>query len=111
MLSSNQETPYSSFRHRILTIIDVLETETIIVFACGHIYHLSHLHGQPTPHEQEAPQEQLLSSPRLHHQPSTVQSSALSRAVGLKVTNARLLRDKIGSGCKICAESLNDSSH
>ncbi|KAM5448504.1 Vacuolar protein sorting-associated protein 41 [Microsporum audouinii] len=87
------------------------ETETIIVFACGHIYHLSHLHGQPTPHEQEEPQEQLLSSPRLHHQPSTVQSSALSRAVGLKVTNARLLRDKIGSGCKICAESLNDSSH
>ncbi|KAK2849612.1 hypothetical protein FQN49_005587 [Arthroderma sp. PD_2] len=81
------------------------ETETIVVFACGHIYHLSHLHGQSTPEGEES-QEQSSPSPRLHYQPSTIQSPILSRTVGLKVTNARLLRDKIGSGCQLCAGSL-----
>lgn len=95
----------------ILTgINDLLETETIVVFACGHIYHVSHLHGPSTPEELETPQEHGPASPRLHYQPSSIQSPALSRTVGLKVTNARLLRDKIGDGCRICAESLKDSA-
>ncbi|OAL73812.1 vacuolar assembly protein [Trichophyton violaceum] len=86
------------------------ETETIVVFACGHIYHISHLHGPSTPEEQDTPQGQDPASPRLHYQPSSIQSSALSRTVGLKVTNARLLRDKIGDGCRICADSLKDTA-
>ncbi|EGD98323.1 vacuolar assembly protein [Trichophyton tonsurans CBS 112818] len=86
------------------------ETETIVVFACGHIYHVSHLHGPSTPEELETPQEHGPASPRLHYQPSSIQSPALSRTVGLKVTNARLLRDKIGDGCRICAEALKDSA-
>ena len=88
----------------------LLETETIVVFACGHIYHVSHLHGPSTPEEQDTPQGQDPASLRLHYQPSSIQSSALSRTVGLKVTNARLLRDKIGDGCRICADSLKDTA-
>ncbi|EEQ84361.2 vacuolar assembly protein [Blastomyces dermatitidis ER-3] len=116
------------------------ETETLIGFACGHIFHVSHLHldhyhhQQPptttsnttTDHEQRPtsptptlrpppPPPQTSSRPHTastsspsHPDYATTQFSPLfSRTVGPKVTNARLLRDKVGDGCGICTAKSN----
>ncbi|PGH15419.1 hypothetical protein AJ79_02395 [Helicocarpus griseus UAMH5409] len=106
------------------------ETEPLVGFACGHIFHLSHLHLNPHQHKQTKQQEQEQGSDhqtptsptptvrptsrsRSRSRPQTASydydheqqpfSPLLSRTVGPKVTNARLLRDKVGDGCAICA--------
>ncbi|EEH44696.2 uncharacterized protein PADG_00985 [Paracoccidioides brasiliensis Pb18] len=103
------------------------ETEPLIGFACGHIFHVSHLHhahARP-PHQDEtltqhpsatdppqpptcpiqSPSQQQTPAPSslLQDYTSTQFSPLLSRTVGPKVTNALLLRDKVGDGCGICA--------
>ncbi|OJD11872.1 hypothetical protein AJ78_07441 [Emergomyces pasteurianus Ep9510] len=109
------------------------ETEPLVGFACGHIFHASHLHldhshyknqsTATTDHEAPptsptptlAPSAQTPSRPQTastsfptHPDYSTTQfSPLLSRTVGPKVTNARLLRDKVGDGCGICASRKN----
>ncbi|KMU79652.1 VPS41 protein [Coccidioides immitis RMSCC 3703] len=76
------------------------EKEPLVGFACGHVYHLSHLHLTPWSHSSGEGHSQLEPSQSTLYEDS---SPLLSRTVGLKVTNARLLREKIGDGCQICA--------
>ena len=73
------------------------EKETIVGFACGHVYHLSHLLQSDDDKDaktQEAVEEE--------DQENTTHT--FSRTVGPKVTHARLLKDRIEAvgGCKVC---------
>lgn len=70
------------------------ETETLVGFACGHVFHLNHLLGYNK--DEERPQT-----------PPDVELDengqwAATHSVGAKVTHARLLRDKIRDGCPVC---------
>ncbi|EEP82604.1 conserved hypothetical protein [Uncinocarpus reesii 1704] len=77
------------------------EKEALVGFACGHVYHLSHLHPSSSGNSSG---EEGSASPEHPQSVSYEDSSPIfSRTVGLKVTNARLLRDKIGDGCQVCA--------
>ncbi|KAL2193237.1 hypothetical protein P885DRAFT_45838 [Corynascus similis CBS 632.67] len=78
------------------------EAETLVGFACGHVYHLSHLLERLHPGEEvdEAPL-QGLGEPR----------ASATHLVGAKVTHARLLRERIAGGCPACtvdAEGTGD---
>ena len=80
------------------------ETETIVGFACGHVYHVSHLLHGPNASGDEV----LL--PRIgatRDDEDETEDTRISRTVGPKVTTARLLKDKIYSvgGCSVCKES------
>jgi len=86
------------------------EKEILIGFACGHVFHLSHLHPEPPPTTTAAaaggPPSLPLPSATMPvgEEPILSPSSfAIPRTVGPKVTTARLLRDRIGDGCRICA--------
>ncbi|RAL01661.1 CLH domain-containing protein [Aspergillus ibericus CBS 121593] len=93
------------------------EKEILVGFACGHVFHLSHIHASDsstsTPHSRSAVQTPRPFSPT--HTPTLDELSlSTSRTVGPKVTTARLLRDRIGDGCRICAlakelEAIGDS--
>ena len=69
------------------------ETETLVGFACGHVFHLSHLlsyksNGRPaTPPDVELDENGEF---------------AMTHSIAAKVTHARLLRDKIRDGCPVC---------
>jgi hypothetical protein len=78
------------------------ESETLVGFACGHIYHISHLLHGP---DSEGDEATLPLSTRDAEEDADT-SERFSRSVGPKVTNARLLKDKIQSvgGCDICKE-------
>jgi hypothetical protein len=81
-----------------------VEREILVGFACGHIFHLSHLH--PDTQQQSGTTTPDRSSDRTPRPMSTVEeplSATASRTVGPKVTTARILRDKVGDGCRICA--------
>ncbi|KAA8646233.1 hypothetical protein EYZ11_000629 [Aspergillus tanneri] len=82
------------------------EKEVLVGFACGHVFHLSHIHPTesptPTPESQSAAQTPRPFPPSRSQTLDEVSLSA-SRTVGPKVTTARLLRDRIGDGCRICA--------
>lgn len=66
------------------------ETETLVGFACGHVFHLLHLLERLHPNE-EFDQDLLggLAEVRGH-------------LIGAKVTHARLLKDRISGGCPVC---------
>jgi vacuolar protein sorting-associated protein 41 len=83
------------------------EKQTLVGFACGHVYHVAHLlYG---PDAEDAGPSYL---PDLHRNDGDGDEdeddypgrSGFSRSVGPKVTNARLLREKIASvgGCAVC---------
>lgn len=76
------------------------ESETLIAFACGHIYHVSHLLHGP---DSEGDESTLPRSVKAAEEDADT-SERFSRSVGPKVTNARLLKDKIQAvgGCDIC---------
>lgn len=69
------------------------ERETLVGFACGHVFHLPHLLSYNNP-------EQPMAQPEveLDERGDWVQG----RGVGAKVTHARLLRDQISDGCPVC---------
>lgn len=73
------------------------ETETLVGFACGHVYHLTHLLELLHPDD-----------PRLHDVADFGQNFDDGegrdgrRTIGTKVTHARLLRDRVRGGCPIC---------
>ena len=73
------------------------ETETLIGFACGHVFHLTHLLNLLHPSRPPTPLDV-----QLHEFGEFVQT----HSVGAKVTHARLLRDKIAGGCPVCIESI-----
>ncbi|KAL5333857.1 hypothetical protein BJX70DRAFT_379774 [Aspergillus crustosus] len=85
----------------------VNEKEILVAFACGHAFHLSHIHqSEPstpaTPGTQSGAQTPRPFPPSRNTTLDEL-SSTTSRTVGPKVTTARLLRDRIGQGCRICA--------
>ncbi|KEF62546.1 uncharacterized protein A1O9_00519 [Exophiala aquamarina CBS 119918] len=76
------------------------ESETLVGFACGHVYHVSHLLHGP---DSEGDESTLPRSVKDVEEDVDI-SERFSRSVGPKVTNARLLKDKIQGvgGCDIC---------
>ncbi|KAL4897058.1 hypothetical protein BDV59DRAFT_169708 [Aspergillus ambiguus] len=82
------------------------EKEILVGFACGHIFHLSHVHPSEsptsTPGSQSAAQTPRPLSPSRSVTLDEL-SLSTSKTVGPKVTTARLLRDRVGDGCRICA--------
>ena len=92
------------------------EKEILVGFACGHIFHLSHVHPEPAPGTDDSSSANQTPRPFPLSRTATVDELSLStsRTVGPKVTTARLLRDRIGDRCRICAlakeiEALGDS--
>jgi vacuolar protein sorting-associated protein 41 len=77
------------------------ETETVIGFACGHVYHVSHLLHGPDAEGDEVLLPRTATNRDDEDEP---EFARFSRSVGSKVTNARLLKDKIQNigGCVIC---------
>ena len=69
------------------------ETETLVGFACGHVFHLSHLLSYKSNERPETPPDVELDENG---------EFAMTHSVGAKVTHARLLRDKIRDGCPVC---------
>lgn len=72
-------------------------------FACGHVFHLSHLNDDastdaPLDHDGADSDRASLTTVE---DPSF--STAVARTVGPKVITARLIRDRIGQGCRICS--------
>lgn len=80
------------------------ETETLVGFACGHVYHVSHLLHGP---DAEGDEVLLPRHPTKQDDEAETEETRFLRSVGPKVTNARLLKDKIQAvgGCAICKES------
>lgn len=68
------------------------EQETLVGFACGHVFHLSHLLEYTHPSRPSTPP-----SMDLDEDGQFVQN----HSIGAKVTHARLLRDKISGGCPV----------
>ncbi|KAI1258719.1 hypothetical protein F5Y18DRAFT_412230 [Xylariaceae sp. FL1019] len=67
------------------------DTETLVGFACGHVFHVTHLLevlGQDVDSNIVGDGE--------------IDRSRGGRYVGSKVTQARLLRDRVRSGCPVC---------
>ena len=86
-------------------MISFIEREILIGFACGHVFHLSHLHSESSqqPSSLATPNRSANRTPRPSSPSEEHSNPSASRTVGPKVTTARLLRDKIGDGCRICA--------
>jgi hypothetical protein len=72
------------------------ETETLVGFACGHVFHLSHLLSYQNESRPVTPPEVELDENG---------EWAMTHSVGAKVTHARLLRDKIRDGCPVCSSN------
>jgi hypothetical protein len=75
------------------------EQETLIGFACGHVFHLSHLLSYSHPSRPPTPPNMDLNDDEGYTQ---------THSIGTKVTHARLLRDKISDGCPVCVCSHVD---
>lgn len=69
------------------------ERDTLVGFACGHVFHLPHLLAYNNPDRPVSPVEV--------EEDESVEW-VQGRRVGAKVTHARLLRDKISAGCPVC---------
>lgn len=71
------------------------ELETLVGFACGHVFHLSHLlnFGAEDDERPDTPPEVELDENGMWR---------ATHSVGAKVTHARLLSDKIRDGCPVC---------
>lgn len=68
------------------------EMETLVGFACGHIFHLGHL------------LEMLHKGKQADLDIGRENGAGGRYSVGMKVMRARLLRDRVRGGCPICAE-------
>ncbi|KAF3763248.1 hypothetical protein M406DRAFT_279302 [Cryphonectria parasitica EP155] len=76
------------------------EEETLVGFACGHVYHLTHL--LQVLHPDQLTEDLAGFGRYAAHEDDERQG--VRRTVGTKVTHARLLRDQI-RGCPICART------
>jgi len=68
------------------------EIETLVGFACGHVFHLTHLLNYENNERPDTP-------PDVEYDERSEFST--THSVGTKVTHARLLRDKIQDGCPV----------
>ncbi|KAI8627198.1 hypothetical protein F5Y19DRAFT_182450 [Xylariaceae sp. FL1651] len=73
------------------------ETETLVGFACGHIFHIAHLLEMLHPGEDIDP---VITSN------GGADRTRGGRSIRSKVTHARLLRDRIESGCPVCRTKM-----
>jgi hypothetical protein len=73
------------------------EAETLVGFACGHVFHLSHLLSYKNEESER---------PRTPHELEDGRDEdgmwKAQYSIGAKVTHARLLRDRIREGCPVC---------
>lgn len=77
---------------KCLATLTEWETDTLVGFACGHVFHLTHLLGlQPD----EAARRGFAGLGD-----DIVQSRR--NVIGTKITHARLLRDSLRDGCPVC---------
>jgi len=70
------------------------EVETLVGFACGHVFHLSHLLNYGNDDRPLTPPDVDLDE--------NGEWRSDTHSVSAKVTHARLLRDKIRDGCPVC---------
>lgn len=73
------------------------EKETLIGFACGHVYHLSCLLDA-------AGSGSSASAASMLQAQFAEDADTSSRSVGGKVAHAHLIRNAISGGCPVCAE-------
>ncbi|KAH8673522.1 WD domain-containing protein [Xylariales sp. PMI_506] len=73
----------------------VWEAETLVGFACGHVFHVGHLLRVLHPGEEPDPSI-------VEYGSGSEDRTRGGRFVGSKATHARLLRDKIEAGCPVC---------
>jgi hypothetical protein len=73
------------------------ETETLVGFACGHVFHITHLL------EILHPEQDI--DPAVTSNDGTSHTQG-GRFVGGKVTHAHLLRDRIERGCPVCKSKM-----
>ena len=66
------------------------ETETLLGYVCGHVFHVSHL------------LEMVNKGRKVDVDIGGVGGEGDRYTVGMKVMRARLLRDKVGGGCPLC---------
>jgi len=72
--------------------------ETLVGFACGHVFHLKHLLDLA-----RGEQMRPLVSSEDGQENAEDEDFGNGRSVGAKVTHARLMKDKIADGCPACA--------
>ncbi|TID14298.1 Vacuolar protein sorting-associated protein 41-like protein [Venturia nashicola] len=75
------------------------ERESLIGFACGHIYHLSCLLDAITDPDTIATAERLKKQLKTDE---ALEDAGFTRSVGAKVAHAHVLRSIVGEGCKVC---------
>lgn len=73
------------------------EMETLVGFACGHVYHLTHLLQELHP---DQPVPDVANN---GYQAQDEDDHNRRRTVNMKVTHARLLRDRV-TGCPVCGK-------
>lgn len=78
------------------------ESETLVGFACGHVFHLTHL--LQVLHPDEAVPD-VAEFGRAREEDEEGEDWSRRRTVGMKVTRARLLRDRVG-GCPVCGKAV-----
>jgi vacuolar protein sorting-associated protein 41 len=69
------------------------EIDTLLGYACGHVYHVSHL------------LELLHKGKKVDVDLDFNQEEGARYSVGMKVMRARLLRDKVRDGCPLCHQA------
>lgn len=80
------------------------ESETLVGFACGHVFHLTHLLQVLHPDE-AVPDVAEFGRGRGEEDEDGGEGWSRRRTVGMKVTRARLLRDRVG-GCPVCGKGV-----
>lgn len=81
------------------------EMETLVGFACGHVFHLSHLlkfGGVGEERPLTPPEDEEALDGNADGDGEWKVEEAGTHGVGAKVTHARLLRDRIRDGCPVC---------
>lgn len=76
------------------------EKETLVGFACGHVFHLGHLLSYVHPSRPSTPPDFDVDADEDGEYTQT-------HSIGAKVTHARLLKDKISGGCPVCPSSAS----
>lgn len=79
------------------------DKETLIGFACGHIYHLSCIIATI-----EDPAIKLTAEKLRDQLAADADDSSDTRSVGAKVTHAHILKNIVGRGCPLCHLIVDD---
>ncbi|KAK6081903.1 putative vacuolar assembly protein [Seiridium cupressi] len=77
------------------------EMETLVGFACGHVFHVSHLLQYLHPDQDPDPSITGYGN-------DDEDRMRGGRFIGSKVTHARLLRDKVQAGCPVCRDKREE---